>query len=172
MISTSGEMDHSRAGDRDRSGSAERPLWDLYERILTAWNRRQAAEMAGQFAEDGSLIGFDGSQVDSRAAIVAHLRPIFTDHPTAAYVAKVREVRMLAEGVGLLRAVAGMVPPGSRALKPELHTVHTLVAVRAGEDWRAALFQSTPAAWHGRPDDSSALTRELAEVLRRGRTCE
>jgi uncharacterized protein (TIGR02246 family) len=145
----------------------------LYEQILAAWNQRDAGGMAAQFAEDASLVGFDGSQVDSRVGIADHLRPIFADHPTAAYVAKVREVRMLVDTVALLRAVAGMVPPGSQDLKPELHTVHTLVAVQGADgEWRAAMFQSTPAAWHGRPHDRDALTEELRDVWRRGLTCQ
>lgn len=117
--------------------------------------------MAACFEQDGNMVGFDGSQVDSRQAIDVHLRPIFADHPTATYVAKVREVRMLRPEVGILRAVAGMIPPGSNDLNPALNTIHTLVAVRNGEDWRAALFQSTPAAWHGRLQDAAALTDEL-----------
>jgi uncharacterized protein (TIGR02246 family) len=98
------------------------------------------------------------------------LRPIFADHPTAAYVTKVREIRMLGRDVGLLRAVAGMIPPGSDDINPALNTIHTLVAVQNADGWRAALFQSTPAAWHGRPQDSAALTEELRDVMRRGLT--
>lgn len=139
------------------TAASERALRELYERILVAWNRRDASGTADQFAEDGNIIGFDGSQVDSRAAIAEHLGRIFTDHPTPAYVATVREVRMLSESAGILRAVAGMVPPDSHDIDPALNTVHTLVAVQdADREWRAALFQSTPAAWHGRPDDSAA----------------
>jgi uncharacterized protein (TIGR02246 family) len=143
---------------------------DLYNHILIAWNRRDAAAMAACFEEAGNLVGFDGSQVDSRAAIDAHLRPIFADHPTPAYLAKVREVRLFRPDVGILRAVAGMVPPGAVDLDPALNTVHSVVAARHGEEWRAALFQSTPAAFHGRPQDSAALTEELRGVLRRGVT--
>jgi uncharacterized protein (TIGR02246 family) len=127
----------------------------------SCWNQQDAAAMAACFEQDGNMVGFDGSQVDSRQAIDVHLRPIFADHPTATYVAKVREVRMLRPEVGILRAVAGMIPPGSNDLNPALNTIHTLVAVRNGEDWRAALFQSTPAAWHGRLQDAAALTDEL-----------
>jgi len=54
---------------------------------------------------------------DSRSAIDAHLRPIFADHPTASYLAKVREVRMIGRDAALLR-VAGMVPPGARDTSP------------------------------------------------------
>lgn len=139
----------------------------LYEQILKAWNQRDAAAMAAPFAENGNLVGFDGSQVNSRPAIEEHLRPIFAHHPTAAYVAKVREVRLLAEGVALLRAVAGMVPANGDDINPALNTIHTLVAVQSENDmWQAALFQSTPAAWHGRPQDSEALTAELRDVWR------
>jgi len=141
----------------------------LYERILNAWNARDAAAFAREFTEDGNIVGFDGSQADSRGAIDEHLRPIFAGHPTARYVAKIREVRMIGRDVSLLRAVAGMVPPGEPDLKPALHTVHSLVAVVAdGGEWRAALFQSTPAAWHGRDNDRAVLTDELRAVLRSG----
>jgi uncharacterized protein (TIGR02246 family) len=143
---------------------------DLYEQILLAWNRRDAVAMAGQFEDDGSIVGFDGSQADSRRAIEEHLRPIFASHPTAAYVARVREIRMLSPDVALLRAVAGMIPPGGGDLNPAVNTIHTLIGRRNNGEWRAAMFQSTPAAWHGRPDDAAALLDELRDVSRRGMT--
>src|SRR5690606_34955545 len=98
--------------------SPDEALRSLYERLLDAWNRRDASAMADLFTSNGNLVGFDGSQVDSRAAIADHLRPIFADHPTPAYVGKVREVRTLAGNVGILRAVAGMVPSGSQDINP------------------------------------------------------
>ena len=150
--------------------SSDHPIRRLYKQILVAWNQQDAAAMAARFEEDGNLVGYDGSQADSRAAIEDHLGPIFADHPTAAYVAKVREIRMLGGGVGLLRAVAGMIPPGSGDINPAVNTIHTLVAVQNADGWLVALFQSTPAAWHGRPQDSAALTEELRAVTRRGLT--
>jgi uncharacterized protein (TIGR02246 family) len=153
------------------TASSDHPIRRLYEQILIAWNQQDARAMSAQFEEDGNIVGFDGSQADSRAAIEAHLRPIFADHPTAAYVGKVREIRMLGrDDVGLLRAVAGMIPPGSGDTNPALNTIHTLVAVQDADGWRAALFQSTPAAWHSRSQDSAALTEELHDIMRRGLT--
>ena len=93
------------------------------------------------------------------------------DHPTAAYVAKVREIRMLGSNVGILRAVVGMIPASSDDVNPAGNTIQTLVAVQNADGWQAALFQCTPAAWHGRPQDRAALTEELREVMRRGLTC-
>ncbi len=145
---------------------------ELYRDIIAAWNGRDAARMAAQFADDGNLVGFDGSQVDTRRAIQAHLEPVFADHPTAAYVSIVREVRLLDPSVAIVRAIAGMVPPGQDDFKPELTTVHTLVATRGGgtsaeRRWRAAVFQGTPAAWHGRPQDLERALDELRAERRR-----
>ena len=155
-----------------QSRELEREARALYERLLVAWNRRDAHAMAACFTTDGSIVGFDGSQINARASIEDHLRPIFADHPTAAYVGKVREVRPLGSRVAVLRAVAGMVSPQSHDLNPALNTVHTLLATMEHGQWQAALFQSTPAMWHGRPDESTALTEELRETARRGVVCE
>src|SRR5215217_6895011 len=142
--------------------SSDHPIRRLYEQMLIAWNQQDAPAMAACFKEDGNLVGFDGTQADSRADIEDHFRPIFADHPTAAYVAKVREIRML------LRAVVGMIPPNSDDINPAGNTIQTLVAVQNAHGWQAALFQSTPAAWQGRPQDSAELTEELRDVMRRG----
>lgn len=77
----------------------------LYEQILTGWNQQDVTAMAAPFAEDAILVGFDGSQIVSRAGIEAHLQPIFADHPTAVYIAKVREVRPLHKGVWQLKII-------------------------------------------------------------------
>ena len=53
----------------------------LYQKLLGAWNKRNAADFAGLFAEKGNLVGFDGSPIDGRTAIEAHLRQIFADVP-------------------------------------------------------------------------------------------
>ncbi|WP_420100617.1 SgcJ/EcaC family oxidoreductase, partial [Escherichia coli] len=86
--------------------------------------------MAEPFAEDGELIGFDGSHCVGRAEILSHLQPISANHPTPAFVSKVRGVRFLSSEVAVLRAVAGMVPPGQSDLDPNLNTHHTLVTVK------------------------------------------
>jgi hypothetical protein len=39
--------------------------------------------------------------------------------------------------------------------------------VRAGNHWPIAMLQSTPAQFHGRPDEAQRLTAELGDVLHR-----
>lgn len=139
----------------------------LYHRLLDAWNRRNAAAMSDPFAAEGELIGFDGSQITGRTAIAAHLAPIFAHHPTAAYVSKVRTVRFLSPDAAILRAIAGMVPPGQSDIKPEVNAHHTLVAEKRGGQWQIILYQNTPAQFHGRPDLVQQMTEELRQQQRR-----
>ncbi|HEX6872886.1 MAG TPA: SgcJ/EcaC family oxidoreductase, partial [Micromonosporaceae bacterium] len=99
----------------------------LYARLLGAWNQRDATAMAACFAPEATMIGYDGS-VATGEQIEAHLAPIFSDHPTARYVAKVREVRALGPEVALLRAIVGMIPPGSEELNPAVNAHQTVIA--------------------------------------------
>ena len=139
----------------------------LYQALLDAWNRRDAVAYASLFGSTGSIVCFDGSVATGRDEIEEHLRPIFTDHPTARYVGKVREVRSLGQSA-LVRAVAGMIPPGGREIMPDRNAIQTIVAsIRSDGDWRIEMFQNTPARFDGRPDEAARLTRELqAEVPR------
>jgi uncharacterized protein (TIGR02246 family) len=139
-----------------------------YGNLLEAWNRQDAAAFSSVFAEDGSTVGFDGSPLNGREAIASTLGSIFRGHRTATYVAKLREVRPLAENVLLVRAVAGMVPPGTDHLNPALHAIQSLVFVFDGDSPHLALFHNTPAAFHGRPEEVDALTVELDAVLQSG----
>jgi len=137
----------------------------LYQDLLDHWNKRSAPDLAGLFAEDGNLIGFDGSPINGRTAIESHLLGIFKDHETGAYVGKVREVRFLTPDVAILRAVAGMIPPGQSDLNPNVNAVQTLVAVKHEGYWRIEVYQNTPAAFHEWPELSQTLTEELRELL-------
>ena len=141
----------------------------LYQSLLESWNRRDAVAFARHFMADGNVIGFDGSPMNGSAEVEASVAPIFRDHPTAAYVGKVRDVRLLAPGVALLRAVVGMVPPGASDINPAVNAMQMMVATHdGGEDgrWLIAAYQNTPAAFHGRPEMAESLTVELRAELK------
>ncbi|MDP9278901.1 MAG: SgcJ/EcaC family oxidoreductase [Gemmatimonadota bacterium] len=142
---------------------------DLYERLIESWNKRNARDYALLFASNGSIVGFDGSQVNGQIEIGAHVSEIFSHHQTASYVTIVREVRPISSDVTLLRANAGMVPPGKADISPELNAVQSMVAAQKSGKWEIALFQNTPAAFHEKPELSKKLTDELRAVLRQAR---
>ncbi|MGY1643086.1 SgcJ/EcaC family oxidoreductase [Geodermatophilus sp. SYSU D00703] len=138
----------------------------LYAQFLDGWNRRSGAAVAAAFADDGDIIGYDGTHHHGRLAIAADFRQIFGNHQTATYVAVIRTVRPVAQGVAVLLANAGMIPPGSSDVDPRYHTVHTVVAVDdGGGRWRISLLQATPAAWSQHPEAREALTQELRGLL-------
>jgi uncharacterized protein (TIGR02246 family) len=146
--------------------SEERVVQALYDNLLTQWNRRNAREFAALFEPTGNVVGFDGSQHDGRAAIEAEMAKVFANHETAIYVSKVREVRFLGSHAAILRAVAGMVPPGESDINPAVNSIHSLTATKQNARWQVALFQNTPAAFHERPEAREQLTQELRELLR------
>jgi uncharacterized protein (TIGR02246 family) len=158
-------MEGSMSQPQDASSGDEAEIREVYRRMHDGWNARDADAFADQFADDGEAIGYDGSEMVGRAAIAATLRQIFADHQTAAYVAKVREVRFLAPDVARLRAVAGLVPPGQTQIAPQLNAIQTLIAVKRDEAWRIAFLQNTPTQYHGRPDLAEALTAELQALV-------
>jgi uncharacterized protein (TIGR02246 family) len=145
-----------------------RQIISLYQRMLEAWNRRDADGFAALFTHNGSIVGFDGSQMNGRTQAASELRAIFSSHPTASYVAKVREVRQLDTHVVLLRAVVGMVPPGQHELNPAVNAVQSVLAVLDRGEPAVALLHNTPAAFHARAQLAEQLTQELAAILRAG----
>jgi len=139
---------------------------ELYRKLLEAWDKRNARDYAILFAPDAILVGFDGTQVFGQKNIGAHISQVFSHHQTARYVSIVRSVRAVTSEVAALSAVAGMVPPDKTDINPDVNAVQTMVAARRGGAWNVALFQNTPAAFHGRPDDAKALTEELRGALK------
>lgn len=150
---------------QDVPSSDEITVHTLYQQLLYGWNKRNADAFAILFAENGEVIGFDGSQMTGRGEIASTLQQIFADHITAPYISKVRSVHLLSPEVAILRAIVGMIPPGQQDFNPAVNAHQTLVAVKRDGMWRIQLFQTTPAQFHGRPELVQQMTEELRQVL-------
>lgn len=146
--------------------SWDRETRDLYARMIEAWDKRNARDFALQFAADGTLVGFDGSQVNGQLDVGAHLTEVFTHHQTPRYVTIVRDVRQIASDVTLLRANTGLIPTGKNDIDPALNAVQSMVAVQKNGTWKIALFHNTPARYDMRPDLAKQLTEELRAKVR------
>ena len=137
----------------------------LYQKLIAGWNAHDGEAMAAPFADDGVIIGFDGSLSSGKKTISTEMNSIFADHETGRYAVKVNSVRALGSEAMILRAVAGLVPPGQTAINPETNSHQTVVAERQdGSQWRIVLFQNTPAQFHGCPELVEDMTRELQAV--------
>lgn len=136
----------------------------LHAALLTCWNHADAHGMAALFLPNGNAIGFDGSQMNGPDEIEADLAKVFTNHKTASYVWKVEEVRFLRDDCALLRAIVGMIPPEQETINPSVNAIQSLIAVRDAGTWKIALFQNTPAQFHGRPQLVENMTRQLSQL--------
>jgi uncharacterized protein (TIGR02246 family) len=136
----------------------------IYHDLLRAWNQRSAEGFAANFADEGEVVGFDGSETRGRAAIETEMQRIFMDHQTGQYVGKIRQVRQLTPQVAVVRAVAGVVPAGESDLNPALNSVQALVVQKVGDRWLIVHYQNTPAQFHGRPELVKSLTDELRKA--------
>ena len=140
-------------------------VYNLYQELLKCWNEQNAANYASLFTDSATVVGFDGSEMNGKQEIETSLREIFAHHRTNSYVSKVREMSFLTTEVILLRAVSGLFAPGKPVINPATNAIQTMIAVKQKVSWRIALFQNTPAQFHGRPELAEALTKELQELL-------
>jgi uncharacterized protein (TIGR02246 family) len=138
----------------------------LYHDLLGAWDLRDAKKYASLFRTDAEVIGFDGSVMSGAKEIENQLSEIFASHPTATYVAKVRQILPFGKSGAVLSAIAGMVPRGGSDINPNVNAMQTLIAEQIEGRWKIVLFQNTPAALHGRPHLAAQLTQELRQVLK------
>lgn len=139
---------------------------ELYANLMEAWNKRDAKAFEELFILDGDMVGFDGTQIHGQGSIREHLTQVFADHPTPPYVYRITGVTQISTEVAIVRAIAGMIPPGAKDPDPKLHAIHRLTAVHRGGAYRVAQFQNTPAQLHGRPQDVEQMTADLRAAMK------
>jgi uncharacterized protein (TIGR02246 family) len=133
----------------------------IYDQLIDSWNSQDAEAYAHLFADDGHVVGFDGSEMQGRDDIRKQLQQIFTDHTVASYITIVRSIKQWSSDIFMLTANVGMLPPGSSSINPKVNAVQNVVVKFERGQPQILLFQNTPAAYHGRPEKSEQLTQEL-----------
>jgi uncharacterized protein (TIGR02246 family) len=111
---------------------------------MDGWNRGSGEDYAAVFAEDGDLVGFDGTHFEGRAEIAPFHQELFDKWLKGTrLVGRVKDVRFLSSDVALMHAVGSTVMRGKSEPSPERDSIQTLVAVRRDGKWRLAAFQNT-----------------------------
>ena len=146
---------------QDKTGE----IIELYQDWLTAWNQRKAANLARLCANDVTIIGFDGSIMSGSDDVEEIISTIFAHHPTAAYVAIIKETRVLSVDTMTLMAIVGMIPSGKTDINPAFNAIQCLTAVRNVNDWKITLLQNTPLALHGQDGLKDKITADLRRVI-------
>lgn len=155
-------------GSSSTSGSDdETAIRALYQELMGGWNRGSGEAFAAPFAEDGDLVGFDGTHLKGRHEIISFHQQLFDTYVKGTrLVGKVRSVRFLTPDVAIMHAVGGTIMADQNDIDPDRNSVQTLVAKKGVKgEWRLAAFQNTRAQYLGRPEQSQALTEELRMLL-------
>jgi uncharacterized protein (TIGR02246 family) len=135
----------------------------LYQQLMDGWNKGTGEAFAAPFAEDGDLVGFDGTHLKGQKEIVSFHQQLFNSYVKGSrLVGKVRKVRFLTSDVALMHVIGGTIMAGQTDIDPERNSVQTIVAMKDNKGkWRLAAFQNTRAQYFGRPEQAQALTEEL-----------
>jgi uncharacterized protein (TIGR02246 family) len=145
----------------------EAKIRSLYFQMIDGWNKGNGYLFASPFAQDGDLVGFDGTHIKGRQQIASfHQQLLDTYVKGSRLVGKIRDVRFLTPKVAIMHAVGGTIMKGQTDLEPERNSIHTLVLKKGNDDkWYVAAFQNTRAQFIGRPEMANELTKELREEL-------
>lgn len=133
--------------------------------LARSWNRRDAAAFAACFAEDGTVIAYDGEVVEGRTRIATQLAALFARHETPIYVTAVQRTLCLTSEAAMLRSIGGMYSVADAAINPTLNAVQTLILRKRDGVWRIVLAQTTPAKLDGKPELVKNLTEALQQRL-------
>jgi uncharacterized protein (TIGR02246 family) len=145
----------------------EAKIRSLYFQMIDGWNKGSGDAFAAPFAEDGDLVGFDGTHLKGRKEIASFHQQLFDRFLKGSrLVGKIKSVRFLTPDVAIMHVVGGTIMDGQTDIEPERNSIHTLVVMKGNDDkWHIAAFQNTRAQYIGRPDMSQALTEELRKEL-------
>ena len=145
----------------------EAKIHALYQQLMDGWNRGSGKDFATPFADNGDLVGFDGTQLKGRQEIDSFHQQLFDTYVKGSrLVGRIRSVRFLTSDVVIMHAVSGTIMSGGTDIEPERNSIQTLVAMKdSGGEWRLVAFQNTRAQYFGRPEQSQALTEELRGLL-------
>jgi uncharacterized protein (TIGR02246 family) len=158
---------HSPQEQASKQYTNEENIRSLYFQMIDGWNKGNGHLFASPFAEDGDLVGFDGTHLNGRQQIASfHQQLLDTYVKGSRLVGRIRDVRFLTPRVAIMHAVGGTIMKGQIDLEPERNSIHTLVLKKGDDDrWCIAAFQNTRAQYIGRPEMTNELTKELREEL-------
>ena len=127
-----------------RPGSDEAAVRRLFQALLDAWGRGDAAGYAALFTEDADYVSFDGAHTRGREAIAASHQPLFQRWLKGTRLTgRIESVRFLSPGIALVHATGSTVFPGERRPRPSRDSIQTLIAICRPDGWRFAAFHNT-----------------------------
>lgn len=113
-------------------------------RMIDAFNAGNFGGVAATYTANGTMIVGDGSQHTGRSAIERFFVEMRTSLPTyTRFQATVTSVRFIDPNVAVVLSEGGFMIPGETSVAHERFGLQSLIAVREGGRWSAALVQRT-----------------------------
>jgi uncharacterized protein (TIGR02246 family) len=101
----------------------EAKIHALYQQLMDGWNRGSGKDFATPFADNGDLVGFDGTQLKGRQEIDSFHQQLFDAYVKGSrLVGRIRSVRFLTSDVVIMHAVCGTIMSGGTDIEPEFYT--------------------------------------------------
>jgi uncharacterized protein (TIGR02246 family) len=86
----------------------EDTIRSIYQQLMDGWNKGSGEAFAAPFAEDGDLVGFDGTHLKGRQEITSFHQQLFDTYVKGSrLVGKVKKIRFLTFDVALMHAIGG-----------------------------------------------------------------
>lgn len=118
------------------SAADDATLRSIPTAMIAAWNRGDAVAFAAPFAEDATLIAFEGTELAGRRAIVDfHERLFAGDLKGTRIEGEARFVRFLGPDVAVVHARCGVVLAGRDSTIASRESMQLFVCRRTGQDW-------------------------------------
>lgn len=136
-------ISETRAGGHDPAAD-EAEVRALFQRMVTEWNRGDAAAFAAVFTEDSDYVPFDGSHLRGRTANADLHAELFASVLAGSrLVGEVASVRFVTPDVAVMHTTGAVLLAWQRRPAPSRRSIQTLVAVRRAEGFRFAAFHNT-----------------------------
>lgn len=114
-------------------------------RLVAAWSRNDATEVADVFTEDGFMIlpgdVFKRGRDEIRAFMAAAYAGPFKG---TGVTGRPVDLRFASDDVALIRTHGGILAPGETEIAPELAVRSTWVTVKRDGQWYLAAYQNSP----------------------------
>jgi uncharacterized protein (TIGR02246 family) len=143
----------------------ERPLYQIVEKLQSAWNRSDSVTWAALFADDADFIHILGGDFAGQTAIERGHRVIFdTIYKGSTNKFTVQKIRFVGPDVAVVFLLAELkvTTPG---LPPLLQARPTLIVHRSDDTWKIVAFQNTLITAGGAAKEDTSLAKGITAAL-------
>jgi uncharacterized protein (TIGR02246 family) len=123
----------------------ETAIRQLFENLVTSWNKGDGEAYAAQFTKDSDYIAFDGTHFKGRRANAENHQRLFDTFLKGSTLEqqRVTALRFLTPEVALLHMTGTVKLKWQKSVAPGRFSIQTLVAVKQNGEWKFAAFQNT-----------------------------